>query len=722
MRIGLLSPLALALATTCALPAHASYDQDACTPELSLGGDGRCNNVAFLNPGNDSRANLRLLLSDQGALALNPAPLSDFDREAGYGPVPFDLGRLDSPSAPTPIPPPESAPVSVLDEPLRQLGISHEASTIAGNQFIEGEGSRCRSNSEESAAAFLAQLLKTTRLPAEERQSLAQSRLQMLAACSWEADQLNSLLPASITSEPGKAFLTYLRGAAQFYGGQFAEATQTFASLNTSEQPWLKETALYMAARIALNAAQQNAFDEMGLPTLEHVDNANLQLAESGFETYLKTYPQGEYRASAKGLIRRVHWLAGEDQKLADDYAWQLTQATDAQRNKTLPELVEEVDSKLLTQPDNGIQAPLLLAVKDLQSIGTYQTPFNLKALQAQKASFAQQPALYDYLQAAVLVYLEKNPEQALNVLPGSVPDKLDYLAFSQQMLRGIALHEQHKWPEAETLWLELLGKVKQPLQREQVELALAFNYELSQRLGKVFAADSPIKTPAVRYRLQRLVADAPLLRQQFSQGADATERNSALFVLLYKELLRSQYAEFAEDFKRLPAEPSTDKLGVSIGYFYSTGQPLTMFRWQGDKAESGYHCPSIAEIAATLQADGKNPKGLNCLGEFILRNDLDSTPLEAKPSKSELGATGSAFKGEIYSRHTGYRQVIDNAKAPKEDRAYALFRAINCYAPSGNNSCGGKDVEPAVRKAWFRQLKSGFADTQWGKSLQYYW
>lgn len=336
MRTGLLSPLALALATTCALPAHASYDQDACTPELSLSGAGRCNNVAFLNPGNDSRANLRLLLSDQGALALNPAPLSDFDREAGYGPVPFDLGRLDSPSAPAPTPPPESAPVSVLDEPLRQLGISHEASTIAGNQFIEGEGSRCRSNSEESAAAFLAQLLKTTQLPAEERQSLAQSRLQMLAACSWEADQLNSLLPASITSEPGKAFLTYLRGAAQFYGGQFAEATQTFASLNHSEQPWLKETALYMAARIALNAAQQNAFDEMGLPTLEHVDNANLQLAETGFDNYLKTYPQGEYSASAKGLIRRVHWLAGEDQKLADDYAWQLTQATDAQRNKKI--------------------------------------------------------------------------------------------------------------------------------------------------------------------------------------------------------------------------------------------------------------------------------------------------------------------------------------------------------------------------------------------------
>ena len=67
--------------------------------------------------------------------------------------------------------------------------------------------------------------------------------------------------------------------------------------------------------------------------------------------------------------------------------------------------------------------------------------------------------------------------------------------------------------------------------------------------------------------------------------------------------------------------------------------------------------------------------------------------------------------------------QAFWNARAAGQtDKAYALFRAINCYAPAGYNSCGGQDVEPAVRKAWFRQLKTGFADTQWGKSLQYYW
>lgn len=40
------------------------------------------------------------------------------------------------------------------------------------------------------------------------------------------------------------------------------------------------------------------------------------------------------------------------------------------------------------------------------------------------------------------------------------------------------------------------------------------------------------------------------------------------------------------------------------------------------------------------------------------------------------------------------------------DDKAYALFRAVNCYAPSGANACGGKGVDAVVRKAWFQRLK----------------
>ncbi|MXE01592.1 outer membrane assembly lipoprotein YfiO, partial [Escherichia coli] len=84
--------------------------------------------------------------------------------------------------------------------------------------------------------------------------------------------------------------------------------------------PWLKETALYMTARTSLNQAQAEAFDEYGMPQLEHVDKSALSHAEEGFLGYLKTYPQGDYLASARGLLRRVYWLAGDNSKLAEAF------------------------------------------------------------------------------------------------------------------------------------------------------------------------------------------------------------------------------------------------------------------------------------------------------------------------------------------------------------------------------------------------------------------
>jgi hypothetical protein len=96
--------------------------------------------------------------------------------------------------------------------------------------------------------------------------------------------------------------------------------------------------------------------------------------------------------------------------------------------------------------------------------------------------------------------------------------------------------------------------------------------------------------------------------------------------------------------------------------------------------------------------------------------------PLDQRPGAGQLGSTESGFRGELFSRLNGYQTVIADPKAAREDKAYALFRAINCYGPSGYNSCGGRDVAQSVRKGWFKQLKTTYGSTSWAKSLQYYW
>ncbi|MBP1127090.1 MULTISPECIES: outer membrane assembly lipoprotein YfiO [Pseudomonas] len=721
MRIGFLSPLALALLAGISQQALASSD-DSCYPDWRVSRDSLdpCNNLPFLSPGNDSRVNLRLLLSDKKVAPLAPNALDDTDRAEGFGQVPFAVYRLSPAPAgdDEPDDKPDDSRTAELDTLLKTLGIKREDYKTAGEAFLSCEGSRCRSNDDDSATAFVSQVIKAD-MPDTERVLLARARLQLLTACSWEG----AVVTGEIESSNGRLLRTYLQAAADFYSGRFSEAERGFAAASGSTLPWLQETALYMTARTALNQAQAEAFDEYGMPQREHVDKSALGNAEKGLLGYLNTYPQGQYATSARGLLRRVHWLANDDGKLAEDFAWQMTEATAEQRNVSLDDLVQEADLKLLIDSNGSLENPMLQAVNDLMLMRAETPPKLTRAdLDKQKATFADEPALYAYLQAAFALYVEHQPEAALKLLPKDVPSGLDYFAFSQQTLRGLALEAGQNWKAAQALWLQLLPLAKQPLQRDQLELALAMNYERSGELAKVFAADSPISANNVRYLLLRSVAGPDLLRQQIAKASDPVERHTAQFVLLYKDLLRSQFATFADDLKQLPATPPEDKLDTSLGYTYGGGQTLKLFQWNGDKAASGYTCPSIAQTAATLQNDAKNPQALNCFGEFILRNGLDGMPLEQARAAGSLGSSASNFSGETFSRLDGYKQVIANPKAPKTDKAYALFRAINCYAPAGYNSCGGEDVAPAVRKAWFRQLKTGFGDTQWGNALQYYW
>ena len=79
-------------------------------------------------------------------------------------------------------------------------------------------------------------------------------------------------------------------------------------------------------------------------------------------------------------------------------------------------------------------------------------------------------------------------------------------------------------------------------------------------------------------------------------------------------------------------------------------------------------------------------------------------------------------FAGQPRTRSEIYPAIIADPKAGSPDKAYALYRAVMCYAPSGYNGCGGKDVPKSQRKAWYDQLKRDYPSSPWAKKLRYYW
>ena len=62
------------------------------------------------------------------------------------------------------------------------------------------------------------------------------------------------------------------------------------------------------------------------------------------------------------------------------------------------------------------------------------------------------------------------------------------------------------------------------------------------------------------------------------------------------------------------------------------------------------------------------------------------------------------------------------DADATAQDKAYALFRAVKCYEPSGGNACGGVDARKSERKGWYNELKRQYPASRWAKELAYWW
>ncbi len=695
-RIQALFVSSLLLILVYASPAQASGDFE-CSPSWLLmhGELSDCTNMAMLSPGNDTRVNLLLLLADrdgQGAAEAASLPQSPM----------FDWPTLGAYYAPRP-------------------------KSDDGDSFAQGEGSRCRSN-DSGTTGFEAAVQADGKLADDERKALIAARHTLRPDCVGAAKALPAIAAATIRSASGRAFLAYLNGAAAFYGGDYNTAAAQFASLRKAGSPWLRETAAYMLGRVEVNRAQVGLFDEYGYRGHDKVaDKAVIAHAETMLQAYLKAYPKGLYAASARGLMRRVYWLGGQTDKLADQYASLLAQPP-AARGLDDVALAEEMDSKLLPAFDAGETSdPILLAVIDLRQMrvadneadSTCCHPMSRAELESQRARFAPAPGLFDTLLAIHALYVERRPDAVLPLIPEAQRQaRFTTLDFTRQMLRGIAL-EQRKDGAARGFWLDMIPGAAQPFQRPILELALALHDERVGAIDKVFAADSPVRTAEIREILLTNVADAKLLRRQASaRTSPQRERDLALFTLLYKEATRGPHADFVKDLALVPADAPSDPLYGSMAS--ADRLPLGIFTQV--KTLGDYGCPPLRETQMRLAANARDAKAMLCLADFLRVNSFDGFGLDYHPSGEQLGATPSLFPGQPYSRLEVYKAIIADPKATAPDKAYALYRAVNCYAPSRINACGGTDVPPAGRKTWFRQLKQDYPRSHWAEALQYYW
>ena len=710
------TPLAFALCTllTAAPQAFASFDMEDCKWS-----DDSCllKGTPTFNPENDSRDNLLRLLSQEKSFALPvqsmPADITrSRDFYFAYHPQWDDVA-----------PPPATAPVSGEGSPLsRQMAeLNIRADEINVND-AELEN-RHVSNNTGSVSAFFAALLADSTLTAEQRQALAQARTGLLSGATRE--QIESSLAPLPADSSAQSYKNYLAAAASFYAGDYASAERDFTQLAKSERPWLAETAQYMLMRAALNKSSQNSVGEYGDFDIAKINREDATQAQTQAQAYLQRFPQGLYADSARGMLRRINWYLQAWPQLAGLYEKTLQQSADARQ---LREIVIEYDnvygmafyeqSVVEAFPD----APLVSYIELLRALrlDNNSNPTLTQAqLDASKPVFEQSQKLPLWRDLQLNLWLATGDYAAIiqAVTPAQKLAAHDTLAFSEQVLYGEALMGQKNWSAARDFWQQLLKLSQDNEQQQYVQAKLAATLVYSGDVAAVFAPESAVTNLRFRSQILKTQASPELLRQQAVHGPNNEERTIALHTLLVRDLTENRFGDWLND-RKLASAITPPVIGDAFD-----DVNLSIFDWNGDAAQAGYTCRSLNETVTVLNKKADDAHALNCLGEFfrttqthvdLWKNSAGNDVLESAISRKEPFGQ--------FDRQSYYQQVITSPKAEVEDKSFALYRAIMCYAPSGSNECGGEEVDKLQRKGWFTQLKTQYPGSPWAQKLKYYW
>lgn len=691
-----LVPLSLAYS----MPALAGMDVD-CSPNFDLS-DSRsyneCSNLPVLIPGNDNKTNALLLLTDLGLAQLQTETQIDKDLwSAFYAYVPFEADHFIARG--------------------RNKVANQRKTTNKMTGYVYDE--RCL-NLTEAAKQFNAQVQQHNKLSGVEKQLLIQARGQ-INSCD---DKQQFIAVDTHWSQTAQQYASYLNGSVAFYNANFSAATKIYTVLSQVDDAWLKETSQYMLIRSSLNAAFATGVDQYGDVEINKIDQQLLQSVKDHIQSYLKLYPQGQYVASAQGLLRRYYWLAGRQDLLIKEISWQMQNSQSPRYNLDMAALPAEIDRRIFQSSafnPQHLNDPFFLAIYDLMQMRNSNDPafkpLSWSALNAQKAQFKTQPELFEYLQASHLFYVQNKATEALNYLPNQSTGLGSYLQLSQAFLKGQIL-EKTAPNQATAYWAQLLKQSKNQDQRGLFEVALAQHFNQQQNYPAFISKQAQISQLNLQRNFLLYYANEQSLEKIIqAPEAEATQKQTALFVLLAKSLGYQNYALFNRYYGQMPKDANQYLGWESKSEKYQNLPPFAQLIWNGNTISPQLSCPSLPNLTQALE---KSPQELTlrvCLGEYM-RSERSYGVLQLLDFESP---TSLSFKGKVFTRGQAYKDVI-NRKQKSELTAYALYRSIQCYAPSGYNDCQDAEVPKSTRKHWFDQLKRDYPQSSWAKSLKYYW
>jgi len=534
---------------------------------------------------------------------------------------------------------------------------------------------------------------------------------------------LLQLIPNESATANTKVYFDYITATNVFYEDDYNKAELLFSSLARSGSGWIKEASLYNLIRIEIRKTLRQSADRYGFFDIEKIDQTQAHRILPAIQRYLSAFPKGQFIDSAKNLKRCAYWLTNDKNNLLKSYSDAINAMLINNDFIAAAKLSAEIENKYLFDDLNQIEwtVPVIATTKILIRLRksanderNEHEPVKIEEIKSHESDFKQHKAisLYQYLLTAYTFFEDANYEKVVQETESWKTNlaQADYAGFSRASLRAEALGKLKRWQDQAILLKELKELSPSPLLRDHFELAQAQNLEKSGNLRKIFEPNSIIQSPSLKRRVLTASADTHLLEYVIEQKhITPGEKSIALATLLNKELHGKKYKSLLEHQNKYASLKLDDVNG------------LDFLRNETVNSDDNLICPKWSDVLKNLSSNKVSPHSLLCLGER-LRTLEDHLIIDSNSYNDELGESNDGFDTKSLTRLSLYLTVINDTHANDDDKAFALRRALYCFASSGNNHCGTEEISEKQRKEWFYKLKSKYKKSPWAIKQKYYW
>lgn len=638
---------------------------------------------AFLDPENDSRTNLALLYSLLTGQAAEPAsPTAELDQadqaEAEYQEA-YSHFRPDEPAA------------------------------FSG----ELDDTQCHGNGYAAATAYL-KALAGAKIDDGNARRLAQMRNKMLCATvdfhrrPMDFEKFKQELLDVAGAGDAAAFAAYLGVAVNFYWARYDDALAQIEPLLKSHNDWIHQAGMILKARLYMIRAQGkwDGYD------YKLIDPKDLGLSAETYAAYLRQFPQGLYAKSARGMLRRVRHLSGDDAGYQDAFLKDWRQAQqDKVPLRDFTALIQEADKYIpyldLSVSEGRLKGgvrddPLLFAAGVMvyfrsTSDGSDDSERLLRQeIEKHGPMLDGIPGLKSYL-LMLDSAAHADWDQVLAGSTASMATEPEALSLAKRLLIATAQERKQNWGEALAAWASIAspanGAVSTHAQAGYVRTAMEAGRPLA-----LFLPTAPFDTDEVpAYAIRHFFSVEALRAALEIKDLKPSLRTVATQTLLLRYALDQKWGLFLQEYDRVPA---------------------------ADRAELA----PIETAARTLAKHPKDAKALLNAGYFFvdrfqLRDALTLCGVETSLDANLEPILPEVYRDEHYERPIGlFKRALD--QHPGGDlEARILFHGIKCFSPAWSHACAESDDTPSeTREQWFDTLKSRFPTTKWAQQTKYWW